>query len=94
MFKVDNNYLYISESFHTNISNQLFNYKITFVNQQHELEHKFKGDIVLKNRVETFSFLLYKNISECRPFSPVIKLNCLTIKYSLVRYNLLPKMIT
>ena len=70
MFKVDNNYLYISESFHTNISNQLFNYKITFVNQQHELEHKFKGDIVLKNRVKRSLFYYTKIYLSADHFPP------------------------
>ena len=39
----------ISESFNTNISNQLFDYKITFVNSQHE-NTKSKGDLVLKKQ--------------------------------------------
>ena len=31
-------YFYIPESFSTNISHQLFDYKITFVNSQHETQ--------------------------------------------------------
>ena len=33
----------ITESFNMNISHQLFDYTLTFVNPQHALEHKFKG---------------------------------------------------
>ena len=43
----------IPESFTTNISHQLFDYKITFVNSQLE-KTNFKSDFILKNRFETF----------------------------------------
>ena len=39
----------IPESFNTNISHQLFDYTITFVNTQHYNTNS-KGDFVLKNR--------------------------------------------
>ena len=39
----------IPESFNTNISNQLLEYIITFVNSQHNNTNS-KGDFVLKNR--------------------------------------------
>ena len=41
------------ESFNINISHQLFDYKITFVNSQRENTNS-KGDFVHKNWVETF----------------------------------------
>ena len=44
--------LYIPESFNTNISHQLFNYRITFKNSQLENTNS-KGDFVLKKRFET-----------------------------------------
>ena len=40
--------LLIPESFNTNISHQLFDYKITFKNLQHEHTNS-KSDFVLKN---------------------------------------------
>ena len=39
------NIIYIPESFNTNISHQLFDYKITFVNSQHKNINS-KGDFV------------------------------------------------
>ena len=42
----------IPESFNTNISHQLFVYKITYVNSQHKNTNS-KGDFVLKNQFET-----------------------------------------
>ena len=42
----------ITESFNTNISHQLFDYSITFVNSQ-GYNTKSKGDFVLKDRFET-----------------------------------------
>jgi phosphatidylinositol kinase/protein kinase (PI-3 family) len=43
----------ISESINTNISHQLFDYKITFVNSQNT---NLKGDFVLKTRFEPIDF--------------------------------------
>ena len=49
----------LPESFHTNISHQLFYYKITFVNSQRENTNS-KGDFVyLKKRFETFVLKIY-----------------------------------
>ena len=45
----------IPESFKTNISHQLFDYKIPFVNSQRKNTNS-KGDFELKNRFETFVF--------------------------------------
>ena len=42
------NYFCLPESFNKNISHQLFDYTITFVNSQH-LNTSSKGDFVLKN---------------------------------------------
>ena len=42
------NFFCIPESFNTNISHQLFDYKITLLNSQHENMNS-KGDFVLKN---------------------------------------------
>ena len=42
-----------SESINTNISHQLFDYKITLVNSQNT---NSKGDFLLKNRFESFVF--------------------------------------
>ena len=39
--------IFIPESFNTNISHQLFNYKITFVNSRHE-DANSEGDFVVK----------------------------------------------
>ena len=44
----------LPESFNTNISRQLFDYKITFVNSQRENTNS-KGDFVLKNLDKTFA---------------------------------------
>ena len=55
---MDNNYFYISESFYTNISHQLFDYKITFVNSQGENAIS-KREFVIKNWFETFVFNIY-----------------------------------
>ena len=44
--------LIITERFNTNISHQLFDYRITFMNSQCENTNS-KGDFVLKNRFET-----------------------------------------
>ena len=48
----------------TNISHQLFDYKISFVNSQLENTYS-KGDFVIKNSFETFvlRFPVYKNKS-------------------------------
>jgi hypothetical protein len=43
----------LPESFNKNISYQLFDYKITFVNSQRE-NTNLKGNFVIKNSVETF----------------------------------------
>ena len=43
------NNIFISESFNTSISHQLFDYKITFHNSQLE-NTKSKGDFVLKKQ--------------------------------------------
>ena len=43
----------IPESFNTNISQQLFDYRLTFVNSQRK-NTKSKGDLILKNQFETF----------------------------------------
>ena len=43
----------MSESFNTNISHQLLDYTITFVNSQYENTNS-KGYFVLQNRLETF----------------------------------------
>jgi hypothetical protein len=48
-----NNFICIPESFDTNISHQLFNYKITSVHSQRENTNS-KGEFVLKNRFITF----------------------------------------
>ena len=48
-----NNIICIPENLNANISHQLFQYKITFVNSQLENTNS-KGDFVLKNRVQTF----------------------------------------
>ena len=47
-----NNTICIAESFDTNISHQLFDYTITFMNPQH-LNSNSKGDILLKNRIKS-----------------------------------------
>ena len=47
-------HFYIQESFNTNISHQLFDYKIIFVNSQLENANS-NGDFVLKNKFETFA---------------------------------------
>ena len=52
----------IPESFNTNISHQLFDYKIAFVSSQLENTNS-KGDFVLKNRFET-SVLKVSDIQE------------------------------
>ena len=51
--KFNYNYYYITESFYTNSSHQLFDYKITFVNSQRENTNS-KGDL-LKNQFEFYS---------------------------------------
>ena len=57
----------ISESFNTNISHQIFDYKITIVNSHLENTNS-KGNFVLKNWFETFveRFLVCKNKSESK----------------------------
>ena len=47
------NHILIAESFNTNISHQIFDYKITFVNSELENTNS-KGDFVLKKRFEMF----------------------------------------
>ena len=47
------NKIFIPESFNTNISHQIFDNKVTFVNSQPKNTNS-KGDFVLQNRVETF----------------------------------------
>ena len=49
------NFLYIPESFNTNSSHQLLDYKITFVNSQYEKRNS-KGDFVLKKPVRNVRF--------------------------------------
>ena len=53
IFFITHNLYCILESFNTNISHQLFYYKINFVISQDENTNS-KGDFVLKNRFETF----------------------------------------
>ena len=43
----------ITESFNTNISQHIFDYKISFVNSQLENTNS-NGNFVLKNQIETF----------------------------------------
>ena len=47
------NIIFTPKSFNAYISHQLFEYKITFVNSQHE-NTTLKGDFVHKNQFETF----------------------------------------
>ena len=60
--KLNNNIYCIQESFNTNISLQLFEYKITFVNSYLENTNS-KGDFVLKNWFESF-FLKMSDIQK------------------------------
>ena len=52
-------------SFDTNISRQLLDYQITFVNSHHE-NKKSKGDLVLRHRFETFVLKIFgiQNLSQ------------------------------
>ena len=58
------NYFCIPLSFNTNILHQLLDYKIIFVNLQHEITN-LKGDFVLKNKFKLFFFkdLCYTKIN-------------------------------
>ena len=49
----EHKYICIPKRFNINISHQLLDYKITFVNLQHEKTNS-KGDLVQKIRFETF----------------------------------------
>ena len=55
----------IPERFNTNISHQLFDYTIIFVNSQ-QWNTNSKGDLILENYFERLSkrFLVYKNKSD------------------------------
>ena len=56
------NFVCIPESFNTNISHQLFDYKITFVNSQRKNTNS-KGDFKLKTWFENiYYYLSFKDI--------------------------------
>ena len=63
------NWFCLPESFNMNISHQLLDYKIAFVNSQHEYTNS-KGEFVLENRFKMFilKYLEYKNKSESKMY--------------------------